>query len=227
MSFILDALRKSETDRRRASTPMLSGVPVEIGRQSVPAWLWALIGALTVTVFVLAGAWWNSTRVPQDSPLSASTAAEENPSPTTTLAPPRASIEQPPSPEPTERRASAANIPASTVTEPPSPNPVPAEPVAERAQPSLPVDTTETALADPAAESLPTASELAAAGVQLPNLSLELHVYHPEPASRWVYINGARYTEGRRLNNGPQLVEVVPEGVILRHEGRPFLLLSQ
>src|SRR5262245_46658072 len=55
MSFILDALKKSETDRQRASAPALFEVKVATPRRRLP--LWAVALALLFVVNVAALAW--------------------------------------------------------------------------------------------------------------------------------------------------------------------------
>jgi general secretion pathway protein B len=56
-----------------------------------------------------------------------------------------------------------------------------------------------------------------------PALRVEIHVYEKEPARRFVMINGRRYREGERLAEGPALVEIVPEGMVLEHRGETVL----
>src|SRR6202008_3653010 len=53
MSFILDALKKSETDRQRQSAPALFEVKVAAPRRRLPLWAVGLAGLLGV--LVLAG----------------------------------------------------------------------------------------------------------------------------------------------------------------------------
>ena len=74
---------------------------------------------------------------------------------------------------------------------------------------------------------VPTLSEVAASGLMLPPLKLELHVYHEDPASRFVFINGGRFGQGQRLPDGPTVVEIRPIGVVLNQAGTDFLLLQQ
>lgn len=54
MSFILDALKKSEEERLRQQNP--STLPTALPRSSggTPAWVWALLGLLVVNLVVLA-----------------------------------------------------------------------------------------------------------------------------------------------------------------------------
>ena len=53
MSFILDALKKSETERQQQGGSELSGVPVSTGRSGAPKWLWVVGGLLALNVLVL------------------------------------------------------------------------------------------------------------------------------------------------------------------------------
>jgi hypothetical protein len=53
MSFILDALKKSEAQRQRADAPALYEMKMAPPRQSVPAWLLVLGGLLIINIGVL------------------------------------------------------------------------------------------------------------------------------------------------------------------------------
>jgi general secretion pathway protein B len=74
---------------------------------------------------------------------------------------------------------------------------------------------------------LPSAAALAAQGVALPALRLELHAYSPNPADRFVFINGTKYVEGAMLAEGPRVVSIAPNGAVLVYVGRRFLLTPQ
>ena len=52
MSFILDALRKSEHERQRGAVPGISHVPLAAPRREVPRWAFGVIGMLAVAVIV-------------------------------------------------------------------------------------------------------------------------------------------------------------------------------
>ncbi len=62
VSFILDALRKSEHERQRSAVPGLSQVPLATPQPQLPRWALVVIGVLVAAVLVLGGAWWQSTR---------------------------------------------------------------------------------------------------------------------------------------------------------------------
>jgi len=56
-----------------------------------------------------------------------------------------------------------------------------------------------------------------------PALKVEIHVYEKSPQRRFVMVNGRRYREGERLGEGPALVEIVPEGLVLEYRGEKVL----
>ena len=64
MSFILDALRKSEHERQRSTVPGLSQVPLATPAAQLPRWALLVIGVLAAAVLVLGAAWWQSSREP-------------------------------------------------------------------------------------------------------------------------------------------------------------------
>ncbi len=70
----------------------------------------------------------------------------------------------------------------------------------------------------------PTMMELLGAGTVLPEMTLELHVYSRTPAQRFIRINSASYREGDVLSEGPRVVSITQEGVILDSRGVEFLL---
>ena len=56
MSFILDALRKSETERQHKGSAEFANVPTSNSRrEGPPAWLWVLGGLLLINLAVLIG----------------------------------------------------------------------------------------------------------------------------------------------------------------------------
>ena len=68
---------------------------------------------------------------------------------------------------------------------------------------------------------------LAAEGVAVPPLRLELHAFSAQPRDRFVFINGRKYQEGDRLVEGPQVVAIEPTGAVLTHAGRRFILVQE
>jgi general secretion pathway protein B len=53
MSFILDALRKSESERQREAAPTLTRAAIAPSRRGTPAWSWLIIAALSAALLAL------------------------------------------------------------------------------------------------------------------------------------------------------------------------------
>lgn len=220
MSFILDALRKSEHERQRSALPGLAQVPLATPPAQLPRWTLVVIGVLVAAVVVLGAAWWQSTRAPAE--VAAERTIErpvQLPAPTSTsVAPPaatspiadRVATLQPPAEVPAADLSDTGLAAAASAS---SPEPTAAEPSFE----------------PPAADehALPSAAALAAEGVALPELRLELHRFREQARERFVFINGRKYVEGDRLAEGPQIVSIVPTGAVLVHSGRRFLLVPE
>ncbi len=56
----------------------------------------------------------------------------------------------------------------------------------------------------------------------VPRMALSLHVYDKEPGNRLVRLNGKTYREGDVTADGMTLDAIVPNGLVLRYEGRQF-----
>ena len=52
---------------------------------------------------------------------------------------------------------------------------------------------------------------------------VEIHVYEKQAQRRFVMVNGRKYREGERLAEGPALIEIVPEGMVLEFRGEKVL----
>ena len=104
-----------------------------------------------------------------------------------------------------------SNRPGSTGEEPPAPEvPVPA----------AAVEPAPATLALQPAEALP----LEMAPPDWPALTLQMLFYSPENGRSFVQINGRNHRVGERLEEGPEVLEVAPHGVILAYQGKKVLL---
>ena len=78
---------------------------------------------------------------------------------------------------------------------------------------------------------MPCALSAAALGnvgpLGVPPLTLELHAYSNSPSERFVFINGRKYREGERLAEGPEVVAIEPDGVVLSQQGQRFMLAPE
>ncbi len=208
MSFILDALRKSENERQRGAVPGIGDVPAVVHSTRIPKWAIALIAVLSVGVIVLALAWWRSASGP----------AAEMP-----VARPAGVIPRPAPQPPVDDDVRNLARESATVAEP-APVAVSTPPASERRAAPAPA-AAPAPLADPGAiAAAPNMMELVASGISLPDLTLEFHVYSTNAAERRVRINSAGYQEGDSLNEGPRIIAITIEGVVLSHNGRLFLL---
>jgi general secretion pathway protein B len=61
----------------------------------------------------------------------------------------------------------------------------------------------------------------------LPALSVDLHVYSPEPAQRFMVISGQRAQEGATVAGGVVIEKITPDGAIAVFRGTRFLLTRE
>ncbi len=74
-------------------------------------------------------------------------------------------------------------------------------------------------------ESVPLLARLPAAErEQLPPLRLSMHVYDPDPAARFVLIDGHRLRQGESVAQDVVVDTIRTDGVVLDIRGRRFLL---
>ena len=229
MSFILDALKKSEADRQQQGGSDFANIPSSSESPGAPRWLWGLGLLLAVNLAVLLGVLLRDN-APQDNAPAAQVSEVQRPSD----AGPSFSeqIREARDRESAARTGTAASPgPAATTS-----SATPSEPAAGTGAGTPAGAATEAVVAAPAAAqprpqpdytlaALPTADELVANGMlQMPNLHLDIHVYSTKPAERFVFINMVRHREKSRLAEGPVVQEITPEGVILDYSGTRFLL---
>jgi general secretion pathway protein B len=211
MSFILDALKKAESERSRASGPVLVDVRIAPPRRRLPAWAWVLGGVLIANLALLS---WLALRTPPAAVVPSQAALPA-------MAPAQGTqtsgVQRVPSPAPMAPPAPATVQPTPYVTPEPS---LPPLDVARSTPPPA-------SLVKPASRSggaLPTARELRESGVSLPPLLLNLHVYDPTPSLRYVLMNGLRLTEGEFTPDGIKVDTITEDGVVLEARGHRFLL---
>ncbi len=228
MSFILDALRKSETERQQQAGGEFSSVPSSSGESQSPKWLWMLALLLLVNIAVLLGILLRPGAGPEPEAPSQTTSSQT--SPAQTASPQTAPAQAVPAEAETASAAPAGQEApsfeervAEAKEEQPPPGPAAEETAAQAVATSAP--TSAIVSPPPGQERLMTLDELRLAGaVQLPELHLDIHVFAEQPAERFVFVNMNKHREGSQLEEGPVVYEITPEGVVLQHQGRTFLL---
>jgi general secretion pathway protein B len=240
MSFILDALKKSEVERQRQTVPGLMDTRVTQRRSRLPIWAMLLGVLLIANVLVLvvvvmrSGKSTSTAHSPQSAAApnnseSGKSTASDHFSP---LDP--APVYAPEIPVTTGAEAEASNaVTPNAAPPPPIRLTVPrlADDIRTPALRSVrhpdPLLTDEDAKAD-GDEVLPTINELNLSGSQsLPELHLDVHVYGTKPSERFVYINMRKYHEGTTLQEGPTVEHIRRDGVILNFHGLRFMLPRQ
>ena len=206
MSFILDALKKSETDRQQQGGAEFSTVPSAVPESRAPRWIWALVALLLVNAVAVA---WLLLRPQPVQPLrgAASPVVE-------TSEPDQSPVAADPVPTFAVRVAEArARQPADQPE-----TPVVREPPQSESRPTPVARQT-------VADDVPTLLDLRARGVlSLPDLHLDIHVYSEAAAERFVFVNMVKHHEGSALAEGPRVAEITVDGVVLEYQGRRFKL---
>ncbi|HET9388341.1 MAG TPA: general secretion pathway protein GspB [Steroidobacteraceae bacterium] len=283
MSFILDALKKSESDRQRQSGPALFEVKIAPPRSRFPLWAVAIAALLGVNAAI--GGWFLLRHPSHNEDLAPAQSAAVAPQPDTTSpalqAPAPAQTAAPAGPLPAPTVASSpSSAPPSVVTEPavaatstPSTSTTartPPEPIASgnspamgaggRGEPTLAASGKEPQLAQAGAGQEPPGANpddyapatepprslgpghvkvgtssgyvlyqdaAVVPGANIPALRLDLHVYAPKPQDRFALVNMHRVKEGDTLPEGVRVEEIIPDGVVMSHNGMKFLLPRQ
>lgn len=220
MSFILDALKKSETDRQQRSSAEFTGVPTSSDRGGVPRWLWALGILLAINLAVLLGLMFRSSAGSATLPTAPS--AEIRRPVQDERVQTNLPGDQPGLSKPKPSASSFAEQVAEAKLNSPAPRRAAAaaaeESPPEAAEPGIPANPGNSA-------ALPTIYEVVADGtVNLPELHLDIHVYSDAPEDRFVFINMSKQRERSQLAEGPVVNEITPFGVVLEYRGTSFLL---
>ncbi|BDD86481.1 general secretion pathway protein GspB [Desulfofustis limnaeus] len=209
MSYILDALKKSAEERRRAqaaaSLPYGTPLPLEsTGRKRRTG---VLLVSLCLCLCGLAGAAWYwryKTHSSADSveKLSAPVdpATLQQAAPTST-----ADVEIPPA------AATVANIPAPARTESPHPDP------SQQQTPPSPVATSAPTVIPPLFDDLPADLKKA-----IPNVRFSGHVYSLKPDLRMIMADQAIVREQDLITADLRLTAITETGVLLNYRGTDF-----
>lgn len=197
MSYILDALRKSEQQRQQGAAPMARLAQVATTAPRRPSWP---VHGLTAATLVAAGIaiGWLQPWQPGPSAPEPVRAIDAVPSPSAA-----ASVAEPPAAQPARQASPApapAMAPADAAANPPAePEPAPAPQALARSE--LPPSIRQ----------------------EIPELTISLHAYSAQPKERIAMINGQMLREGEDIAAGLRLAEITPDGVVIAYRGYRFL----
>jgi general secretion pathway protein B len=250
MSYILEALRRaeSERERKRGGVPGLHAKPVpmpspdDIGEHRSKPWVW-LAGCLSVGVLLMILWRWSSmpplvdedalARAPVGGNVSQGSADAPAAAPAPTTAPAEPAPQATPSPAPAPAPKSAAS--SAAPDKPPRssrPAPPPRSTAAAAATPLNPPPPASSpaaaqakapAPAAPPPERLRTLAELPDdLRRSVPQLAFGGSVYSDTPAQRMVIFNGQVMREGDAVSEELQIEQIRPRSTVLRVRGQRF-----
>lgn len=244
MSYILDALRKSEEERKRGDLPNPADFSQAAPDSEKPSlFVPLLVGGLIVLNLVVLLVWapWkdateslaaptvgssiepvalpatnpNTTvQVESKAPVLPSTSPAISP-PSPVVAPP---ITAPPITAPVTKvqQKQVTQNPEAPPSASHSVTPKPTEPAKNTVEQDL-------SYRKPATQYVPQLQELPARVQQnIPDMSFSSHMYSSLPRFRSITINGRRLKEGQFLNNDVGVQEITEKGVIMSYDGQFF-----
>jgi general secretion pathway protein B len=236
MSFILDALKKSETDRQRQSAPALFEVKVAAPRRAFPVWAIALTGLLGINLLIVLWIVLRQPAAPEAGAVLNGGVAEPAPAAPPGMVTVPATATYIPANAAANVTVGPGSLDAGVVAPSPAP-PLAEEPMLASGEPSIPPDYDASdyapaitpAQANATAEarrtgSVPSRDEVLAQGTQLPDLRLDLHVYDPDPAKRFVFLNMRKLREGESLAEGVRLDAITQNGARFSYRGTQFTI---
>lgn len=203
MSYILEALKKSDLQRQRGTTPTLQLAQVEVAAPKRPSVLYYGLVALVLLAGIMIGLLrpWQAEQLP----------AEHEP---------LAQVKPIVIPQQTAPMPMPAVIPVKTVQALPSQDATPevlpdaVEPVQQQSEGLNEVVEAQQAM--PFNE-LPVAIQQ-----EIPKMAVQMHAYSSKPGESLVSINSIRLRDGGTLIAGLKLEQITPDGMIFSYKGYRF-----
>jgi general secretion pathway protein B len=233
MSYILDALRKSQQARQPGTKPR-TGAVHNISLSLPGSGWWLALGiVLLLALFITVLFFWRNTvgslpDPPVEPAPSEPVAAAPAPAPTVP-----ATVEKSQAPPPISTRET---IPVSDLSEQakvPVPAPPPKKIMAVRPE-KKPVKTQRvessktsvaTAAIPLATDSTPLLQEMPQDFQRaLPPLAVTIHVYSHDQSQRILFINNREYRQGGEIEGEIRVEDIVPDGAVLSFRGERFKL---
>ena len=215
MSYILDALRRADSERERGAVPGIHAQPVPVPstddavRRGTRPWVWIVVG-VSLGLLLPLGGWWLLGR--------------DTPAPAVVAAP----VPPPPIPARPERALpdTGPTTPAPAV----APPPVAALPVPIERRPTTSEAERKAAAPPPVAASGPAAADRVVGRHelpedirrQLPQITVSGSMYSSDPASRFLIINGQVVHEKAELGPDHVLVQIKLRAAVLRFKNHLY-----
>jgi general secretion pathway protein B len=230
MSYILDAIRKSDLQRQRSTAPTLLTAHAEPDAAQPPLAAIYASGAVALLAAGIAIGWWRPWSAPSAEPPAATPVATAPALPAIVVVP----IAPPPRferdvvvvkpPVPTSARTIFAPAPASPA---PQTAPVYATParLPATAPASLPPPgTVDRATMDASGEAktLDFADLPPAIRQEIPRMAVSVHAYSSQPKNRLVTIDDHMLHEGDNVAPGLKLEQITPDGLIFSFRSYRF-----
>ena len=220
MSFILDALRKSEQERQRNEQPGIADVRYQKPNNSWTVWIPLVILLVVINISLLLFLWLRGSPAATVEPIAVRqsvpaqlSAPPDQPAADSSYSNRELASELIPDRQTPETPVAAAQTQTQTQNKPAAPAPAPAPAPASSSN---------------SYGELPTLAELTLAGsMELRPLRLDIHVFSNQPSERFVFINMAKYREGDTLKEGPVLNAITDSGAVLSYQGRKFIVTRQ
>ena len=233
MSYILDALRKSDQQRQRGAAPTLLVAQASAVEPKQTAFLSYGLPALLLVCAGVAIGWLRPWQAEQEAPAVQAVAAKPPELSPRAVAPEGQEMERAAQPElqlqrptPVAQPAQASvkpKAPARARTETRSAPPKALAAVADEAA-SVPKESVVSAAADAARAQTPISMAELPASVQqeLPAMTISVHAYSDKPGDRMVGINNRMLREGDSVVPGLKLEQITPDGMIFSYLGYNF-----
>ncbi len=239
MSYILEALKKSEQERRRGEVPEINRFEANSGEEGNKTWLWPAVAvaliAVNLVILVVWAPWKTSesgseqARQSGDRATPAMSATARQAADTVTVAPaiPPTIKPREPSKTPVKEPAKTASVTAEPGNQRLASDPQPEPEIIRPRSQTVPAPEPEPEVIRPSGgprtSYLPQLQELPMDVQQrVPDMSFSSHMYSSEPRFRSIIINGRRLKEGQYLNDTIQVREITDKGVVLSMDGTLF-----
>jgi len=221
MSYILEALRKSEQERNADRVPDLATHHTHIHKQPKNHYFWWI---LAIAIVLSNGTYllYKLTEKPQPQE-TVSKVVIESAQETATATQPRGNNEQ----QQAEREPAATQQNSTETAEQNiQPQQFTREPVTQNTQPIIAPPVMESKTVSFNKADLPDITELPyTVQQQLPDLDYSTHIHVKEGGS-FIIINGKNLGEGMNVDRGLKILQILSDGIVLEFKGRRFFLAS-